>query len=606
MFCHLPIPYPDELLYSIIARFIQHIGTINHARVSDDVFGRRTKACMAMPGSLEAVAKRTSLVWGMTGQEIAYQLTLFPFYSCFSPSTRVSQCLTDLLSDNDAYTHVRLGLSARRIKAPRHLRFCKICRESDLEKYGETYWHRSHQLSGVIVCPEHGQSLLDTEALSSPVLYTGYADATLSTAAFAFADGDSLDEEETLKALKIAKRCQDFLLGRMGQWHSNDVTMAYRQAAIERGFIEGIASLSQTQTEAAFIAFYGETLLRKLGCEVIPGKVTSWIRDIFRPFHKQFHPTEHAMVQVFLESIPVDKSKKPFGLGPWKCPNPYVQHDEQFPIKKLEVLIGNTGKYYASVKCRCGFCFTFTRTSEADQLLPIVNNTHGLGPSWEAEAERLRQLGQTVCTIAKNMKISDETVKRLLRKHRVYSRPLPKELKEWRRNWLKLLNAVPNRSRNLARKQNERLYKKLWTYDKDWLLSEHRRGNHSPSTTKRADWTDRDQQWSRKLKASIPKIMATVPLRRVTQTSVIFEARLNLSVFHNLDRLPCCKSVLNEYQETLEDFRERRLKAVAADTIQCGGTLTRTTLLGKTGLHWKLLSPHLKAVIESLVTGINS
>src|SRR5690606_36729367 len=45
-------------------------------------------------------------------------------------------------------------------------RFCPSCDEENIQRYGELYWHRIHQLPGVYVCLRHTTIL---HRLSSPV-----------------------------------------------------------------------------------------------------------------------------------------------------------------------------------------------------------------------------------------------------------------------------------------------------------------------------------------------------------------------------------------------------------------------------------------------------
>lgn len=58
----------------------------------------------------------------------------------------------------------------------RHLRYCPICAADDRKAHGETYWHRSHQLFGVNICPVHGCELMNSaveiSSKTSPYLYS--------------------------------------------------------------------------------------------------------------------------------------------------------------------------------------------------------------------------------------------------------------------------------------------------------------------------------------------------------------------------------------------------------------------------------------------------
>lgn len=55
--------------------------------------------------------------------------------------------------------HTRTGIAASSISMPQFFRFCPDCNEEDERNYGEIYWHRIHQTTGVLVCPYHGVPL---------------------------------------------------------------------------------------------------------------------------------------------------------------------------------------------------------------------------------------------------------------------------------------------------------------------------------------------------------------------------------------------------------------------------------------------------------------
>ncbi|MFX8335603.1 TniQ family protein, partial [Acinetobacter baumannii] len=55
-----------------------------------------------------------------------------------------------------------LGIAASPIATPTHLRFCTDCRLEMTTQVGETWWRRSHQLPGVLMCPDHGCLLVDS------------------------------------------------------------------------------------------------------------------------------------------------------------------------------------------------------------------------------------------------------------------------------------------------------------------------------------------------------------------------------------------------------------------------------------------------------------
>lgn len=73
---------------------------------------------------------------------------------------------------------VLLGINPSRIRPIRFLRFCKECREEDVRKVGEAYWHRTHQLPGIMTCYRHKAWLVESDVSVSD-LWGGRRFATL-------------------------------------------------------------------------------------------------------------------------------------------------------------------------------------------------------------------------------------------------------------------------------------------------------------------------------------------------------------------------------------------------------------------------------------------
>ena len=59
---------------------------------------------------------------------------------------------------------LRAGIIAGGVPSPEFLRTCPCCDSGNQARYGETYWHRLHQLTGIQVCPIHQVFLEDTDA----------------------------------------------------------------------------------------------------------------------------------------------------------------------------------------------------------------------------------------------------------------------------------------------------------------------------------------------------------------------------------------------------------------------------------------------------------
>lgn len=562
MRCYLPIPFIDELVYSVESRYALRIGASKKGQLSVHIYNRLSRPSVILPASLKTVAERTQLLWGKSGESIAKELTLLPYYSKYLSKARGKLCLDKMLSENGHGIQLLAGAISNRIKNPKLFRFCVTCRDVDIEKYGETYWRRCHQLPGVLVCPDHGKELTDSSAFLKPKGFCDYIGATDATDRIKFGPVRLLNKDERSKALQIARRSRDMLLHTTPTWSSENITESYRKAAIGRGFIEGAIRLSLSKLEKRFVAYYGRRLLRLIQCDFPLGRNSSWFRNIFRSTRKTFHPLQHVLVQLFLESIKTRIADIiPFGLGPWRCPNPYGVHDVEFPITNPQIYVGHKHrKYVASAKCKCGYHFTFQQVDKKDPKLPIVSKVMQYGPTWEAEARRLRNTGISMLATAKTLGVHDNNVKRMLEGRRRVDQVTESDIKQWRKEWLRLLKKVPERSRKLAANKNKALYLRLLRNDRKWLLSEPRRWSHRSKPPRFIDWAGRDDKWSSMLKSAADAVRKATPLKRATRTAIIKEAGLGLKILAKYDRYPKCNSTLDAFSESKEDYRERRME----------------------------------------------
>ena len=609
MLVQLPEPYPDELLYSVIARYLRNINAFRAGGVTARLFGRAGPPGVDLPGYLQRVADATGLVWNRDADEIAMTLTLYPFYARYAPPDRAKKSLRILKSNRNSGATPTLGISISTVRMPRFLRFCRQCREEDLARHGETYWHRSHQLGGVLVCPLHGTLLRDSRARFRPQRYGDYLDATSSTASQIAPPRNDLRSAEMRKTWLIAKRCSEFLLDE-GEWRRENIATQYRRAVLERGFVDGTVYLAPQRLEEAFRAFYGDKLLALMGCSLESGTREKWLNKLLRPSDRNHHPVRHALIQVFLENLPVTKPI-PFGLGPWKCPNRFVKHAERYPIKKAvirhrDLMDKSRRELIATGTCPCGIKFLFMETDPKDPTMPIVHRYLLLERHWLAEARRLRRESKTFSEIMQKMGVKNRGYMRRVFALGSNQRPRkqpPKrnQIRMWRREWRALLASLPNRKRTTAVKANHALYWKLYRHDNEWLkstgMSRHRYLGGRP----RIDWSARDREWSAALRAAAEKLRDSPKIRWLTSTSIIIEAGLSVSIYMRLSQLPLCQAVLAIYKETIEESHERRLKAAAQQLQAESRPTSRSALCRKAGLHLFMLPPTTLAVVDSLL-----
>lgn len=155
MIAQFPYFYPDELVYSLLARYYERSGYIRYIFAAEDLFQSKT-----VRPDIEFVNQYTSAALQMITKEIPIEQviekhTMFPYYGRFLPKERRNKAFKALVQTQGNY-HNLLPMPKRKNGIDRFLRYCPLCDENDRKQYGETYWHRLHQLQGIKICPIHG------------------------------------------------------------------------------------------------------------------------------------------------------------------------------------------------------------------------------------------------------------------------------------------------------------------------------------------------------------------------------------------------------------------------------------------------------------------
>ena len=173
MIAFFPDAYPDELLYSRICRYHVRSGNCCNSFTMDDLYDKRT-----VHPDIEFLNRFTedALKW-ICGdadlQTVIMSQTMFPFYVRFLQKDRRLKGLSSLLAQESVfYNHLGLPQTGAR-----YLRYCPMCVSEDRERYGETYWHRVHQIQRMAVCPKHACYLENSEIRIASKTAPGFYDA---------------------------------------------------------------------------------------------------------------------------------------------------------------------------------------------------------------------------------------------------------------------------------------------------------------------------------------------------------------------------------------------------------------------------------------------
>lgn len=178
-----PDPYPDELVYSMLARYYDHAGYLVYRCAAEELFVNHT--CRPNPEFVNLYTDDAlrCITHNISMEEVILHHTMLSAFR-FLPAERLQRAFQSLVKMGTDYCNT-LPLPTNEKGQKRYLRYCPICVKEDRAAYGECYWHRMHQIIGVNICPEHRCYLIE-----SPVTVNATGSPSLTSAESVVRDMD--------------------------------------------------------------------------------------------------------------------------------------------------------------------------------------------------------------------------------------------------------------------------------------------------------------------------------------------------------------------------------------------------------------------------------
>lgn len=127
---------------------------------------------------------------------IALTHTVLPYYLLFRPTQRRHDAMAALTSGRITELKACLDISSGPSGTQYPMKACPGCIEMDLRTHGVAYWHLTHQLPGIWLCPAHGLALICSKRSTSDRDRSRY---------FMPTRGDVVGEESTASLSDSAK-----------------------------------------------------------------------------------------------------------------------------------------------------------------------------------------------------------------------------------------------------------------------------------------------------------------------------------------------------------------------------------------------------------------
>ena len=624
MIGHFPTPLPDELFYSLCARYGERVQYSAIEAVNEDLFGARGKSAVVdLPSHLGHFVRSLPPGHDLTPSRLIHKYTLLPFYAPFLPVGRLGRVFKDMEGSDGGAIHKCAGITPSNIRLHNWLRYCPVCVADDRGSSDRCcYWHRLHQVPGVEVCPRHEMflenSIVRARNRVNSALYVAAERVIPSTNARPIDLGD-----EVHQGLLGIARDAAWLLDQSGLNLSYDLLNTHYleilsgKSLANRGYVYVRKLLNEMAVSLP------RPLLVMLQCEFAAATAHSWPAQLVKNLRqgKTHHPLRHLLLmklvghtaESFFTSLrdrPRAGASKsaPFGQGPWPCLNPVCADYRRPKIRKTEVRESwkLDGVPVITVSCECGFTYARKGSDTSLEDRFRFDWIDAYGAAWESSLKRWwEDTSLSIHRMAPLLGVAHTTVKyhaiRLGLKfprvgpgpkvtrmnpvileavHRDQERQssgtIAKLRKTKRKAWLEAVKQSPEANRTrLQREVAPQVYSWLRTHDSDWLRE------HMPPPFKRTksareivDWKGRDITLENEVREAADRLKrAQGKPVQITVTAIARELDRNelLLKRKHLAKLPLTRQTLGEVAETRPQFALRRLRW-AADCFRDEGS----------------------------------
>lgn len=639
MLGHFPAPYPDESLYSISARFRERAQYSSSKAILQELYGDVTAtAVFYLPNRLGFLVSSLPQGTPLTVDRFIDQHTILPFFSAFLPPERVQIIRQDMTNGNGAAAHMRSGIMASRITMPKYLRCCPTCVHEDKKQFGNSYWHRLHQLPGVEVCPQH-QVFLEN---SSVGIRTGRNKLQ-------FISVEQILQAMSVKRIDLANKDHKVLLqiASDASWLLDNPKLntnpkglhnRYLRLLIDHGLATYTGSIHVKRLLEEFAKHYSSDLLQLLHCELRDNDVekSSWLLRLARGSKHAQHPIYHLLLIQFLGRKAEDFFKLPeelsfFGEGPWPCLNHAAEHFGQPVIQKCTLstrLRDNSpiGRF----RCDCGFAYARAGPDSAPEDRFQIGKVISFGLTWETKLKELWQnVRLSLSEVGRRLGVDPLTVRRHATRLKLPFYPngrrtkplspyftlhredsvekLKRKRNLFRYKWLSAMKQKSQITMKSLRKALPKVYLWLLQNDSEWL----KRNRPEPVKKKRArssvDWNRRDVQYTILVKQSAARIRSiSKHPKRITKTAIGRDLGV-ISLFQkHLNKMPLTDRMLASIVESSEEFSIRRVWWAADCYLQEGLFPQQWQLILRANVYRNRGARGVRDVIKSAMKMLNS
>lgn len=569
-----PIIYEDEILYSLLARYHYLSGNTSYKDTLIRIFGDDSIIpTVEFPVKLEHLASLLGPSMNISSRELTFKHTALPYYAPFHDAIQIDEIIHEMKYGSGKGIKHKIGFIAGSVCKKDGLYYCPKCVQDDAAGYGEAYFHRIHQLQGVLVCNKHGIPLL--KYIEDFKVKSRIEFIRLDAYKVEVEVENKLSEDIEKKLFQVAAAVEFLCNTDLKGWDKVKIQKRYFDLLGHKEFVTVGGRIKQRDLSEEFENYWGKEVLGLLESLVEYNNEYNWLKVMTRRSDKcSAHPIRHILLMLFLsESISdffdVGKtiSKNP-DLFP--CLNPVAPHYKQLIIDNVKVTPDyKTREAIGTFSCSCGF--VYSRKMKQDMFK--IGRVKQFGYVWESKLrELLKYKDISYREIAREMKCDTNTVikysnliTRDQRQSSLTCKDSENDTKEAYRNTvLYCIEQYPDLNRTEIRNKIQKQYTWLYRNDREWLFEvlPVKCSSNGNNDSANIHWDERDLNTVQLLKKEYDKIIENKERSRITKSLLGRRIRKLHWLEKYLDKMPLTKEYLEQIIETVEDYQIRRIRYV--------------------------------------------
>lgn len=548
---------PDETLFSLCSRYHRLSKNYKSSSTCQQLFGHKLQGLAHdFPSRIDYLAAAADGVLG-SPDEIIYRHSILPFYLPLAREHIKTSAIAAMQGEGIGHLKWNLGILTSRFRANHPLKACPKCLGEDVQNHRVAYWHRSHQLPGVWICPIHSERLLTSTIKSTGVERFFWCLPSQNELESPFAPDEPSQAKSNASLLKLAQSSISLAsLPESFSFNPTRLQQCYLSRLKDRGLIKEsglqvkpkelgaqfseytqvlrttpeLTALPSTPDEA--IAFSRKMIAPRTGTH--PLRHLVWVNWLFGGWDQFFHAYEN-----FAEDILIKPDLSP----------PEIAADNP---KKTELihLLTHQGLTITGAAKYMGVDFGTAAAWATKAGIKVPTRPSKMTPEIRGEMIRALNNGDDKEVIATTHSLSITTVTKLLSTEVGLSEAwhqarFRKAQDSHRQAWQAVITNNPNLGVKAVRVLEPAAFMWLYRHNREWLTEESAKLNKAPRQNhSNVDWDARDEALAQQVKEAALELFEENPYKRILLW-MIYQRLPDLKAkLAKLERLPLTKSAI--------------------------------------------------------------